>query len=154
MRGPPVSRPAACGGRDPGDRSRGRARCFARGGKSAESRAVSVSQRPRCRASKTQSPERHPRSEPLEKFRLQPASGRCGVSPLEWGGRDVGSTAGKDVSPILAGLNQRCSAHKFIGSRDTSDCQMNQAFAGRSCFAAYATTATVIAIKICASSWS
>ena len=31
-----------------------------------------------------------------------PASGRCGVPPLERGGRDAGSTAGKDVSPKWA----------------------------------------------------
>ena len=30
--------------------------------------------------------------------RHQPASGRCGVSPLEWGGRDKDSRAGKDIS--------------------------------------------------------
>lgn len=28
-----------------------------------------------------------------------PASGRCGVSPLEWGGRDADSTAGKGIFP-------------------------------------------------------
>lgn len=32
-----------------------------------------------------------------------PASGRCGVSPLEWGGRDADSTAGKDLSPSTPG---------------------------------------------------
>jgi hypothetical protein len=31
--------------------------------------------------------------------RPQPASGRCGVSPLEWGGRDADSNAGKGISP-------------------------------------------------------
>ncbi len=95
-RGPPVSRPAACGGRDPGERSRGRARCFARGGEERGSRAVSVLQRPRCRVSVTESPERRPRSEPLEEFRPRPASGRCGVSPLEWGsGRPATEARGK-----------------------------------------------------------
>ncbi len=48
-------------------------------------------------------PERRPRSEPLEAFRHQPASGRCGVSPLEWGGRDADSTAGKIFSPKKSG---------------------------------------------------
>lgn len=89
---------AACGERDPGERSRGRARCFARGGEKRGSRAVSVSQRLRCRVSVTESPERRTRSKLLNEFRHQPASGRCGVSPLEWGARDFRSRRGKAFS--------------------------------------------------------
>jgi hypothetical protein len=39
-------------------------------------------------------PQRRFRPFGLEEFRREPASGRCGVSPLEWGGRDADSTAG------------------------------------------------------------
>jgi hypothetical protein len=44
-----------------------------------------------------------------EKVRRQLASRRCGVSPLEWGGRDANSIAGKDFPPL----------QQHIWSRDT-----------------------------------
>ncbi len=43
----------------------------------------------------------------VEEFRRQPASGRCGVSPLEWGARDARLGLGKDISPRYKHRNER-----------------------------------------------
>ena len=47
----------------------------------------------------TQAPQRRFRPFGLEEFRREPASGRCGVSPLEWGARDPGLARGERPFP-------------------------------------------------------
>jgi len=80
-------------------RTVGLGRRFAKGGRKAPEPSRLRSAATKIPRERNGAPEGRTRSGPLEESRPQPASGRCGVSPLEWGGRDADSTAGKVLSP-------------------------------------------------------